>query len=180
MHLNTQLVNEFQVLLKGHHAVHGVVRVALLHAYEKLRRQVQGETRLVADRRVAAWPPMLCSSGVSVEALPKLRGGRRVAVCHNIDVALVRTRELAAGRANACWPVQVRCESVQRLHGLRALGDAGRHAWLWPVLAHALLVDRDVSEHGANLLAEASASDVLCGIYHQCLLRLDLGARHFV
>lgn len=38
--LGTQLVDEFQVLLKGHHAIHWVVRGALLHAYEKLRRQV--------------------------------------------------------------------------------------------------------------------------------------------
>ena len=48
------------------------------------------------------------------------------------------------------------------------------------MLSHALLINRDVSEDRANLLAEASASDVLCGIYGQGLLRLDLGTRHFV
>ena len=182
MHLTAQLVNEFQVLLKGHHAVHGVVRVALLHAYEKLRRQVQGQTRFVGY--VACFAVLcssgisnavLCSSGISIETLPELRGGRRVAVCHNVAVALVCARELATGRAHACWPIQVRCERLQRVHCLRALGDAARHPRLKPLLSHALLIDRDVSEHSANLLAEASASDVLRGMYGQCLLRRDLG-----
>ena len=169
VHLATQLVHEFQVLLKGHHAVHWIVRVALLHAYEKLRWQVQGQPRLVADRRVAAWLAVLCSSGSSIET-----------VYHDVAGALVGTRELAAGRAHACWPVQVWCEGMQRVHCLRALDDARRHVWLRPLLSHALLINRDVTEHKANLLPEASASDVLCGIYGQCLLGLDLCTRHFV
>ena len=187
MHLTTQLVDEFQILLKGYHAVHGIVRVALLHAYEKLRRQVQGKTGSVADPGDAAWLAELCSSGISNAVLcssgisnAELRGGRRVAVCHNVAVTLVCARELATGRTHACWPIQVRCERVQRVHCLCGLGYAGRYACGRPLLSNAILINRNIGEHRTNLLAEASASDVLRRIYGQCLLRRDLGARNFV
>ena len=39
-----KFVNKFNIVLEGHHAVHGVVCVAFLHAYKKLRRQVQKES----------------------------------------------------------------------------------------------------------------------------------------
>ena len=127
--MRTYVVHELQALPTCHHAAHRVARVALLHAYEKLCWHVHGKSRLVEERGavvVLSRCPgaVLCSNDVAHGGDSELgeRGG--VALRHDGGVVGVRARQIARGRPHPCWPVQIRSERVQGVHGLGALSDA--------------------------------------------------------
>ena len=170
-------VDKLQALLERDQAINRVVRVTLLHANEELSGRVDGQARLGRGLRNAGLAAVLCSNGCVCGLGAQLGCRIHVGVCYDSCIVLVTGRSNTSCCTQTGWPVEVRREGVQSVHGLRAGRDARWHGCLGPLVVQAFFVKRYACEHGADGLTEPHTLDVLLGINLERLLSSNGGSR---